>query len=106
LGSFEAGKMVPEFDKAAFALTKPGERSGIVQSKFGYHILQLEARQPAKMRSFDEVRNELIQEIQANAQQEARVADAQAMQKEAQINKEAIEAFAAGYTPKPIKTAP
>ncbi len=106
LGSFEAGKMVPEFDKAAFALTKPGERSGIVQSKFGYHILQLEARQPAKMRSFDEVRNELIQEIQANAQQEARVADAQAMQKEAQINKEAVEAFAAGYTPKPIKTAP
>lgn len=106
LGTFEAGKMVPEFDQAAFALTKPGERSGIVQSKFGYHILQLEARHPARTRSFDEVRNELIQEIQANAQQEARVADAQAMQKEAQINKEAVEAFAAGYTPKPIKTAP
>ncbi len=106
LGSFEAGKMVPEFDKAAFALTKPGERSGIVESKFGYHILQLEARQPARTRSFDEVRNELIQEVRANAQQEARVNDAQALQKEAQINKDAIDAFAAGYMPKAVKIAP
>lgn len=106
LGFFEAGKMVPEFDKAAFALTKPGELSGIVQSKFGYHILQLEGRHPARTRSFDEVRNELIQEIRANAQQEARANDAQAMQKEAKINKEAIEAFAASYEPKPAKAAP
>ena len=106
LGFFEAGKMVPEFDKAAFALTKPGERSGIVQSKFGYHILQLEGRHPARTRSFDEVRNELIQEIRANVQQEARANDAQAMQKEAKINKEAIEAFAASYEPKPAKAVP
>ncbi|WP_375576987.1 peptidylprolyl isomerase [Paracidovorax oryzae] len=106
LGFFEAGKMVPEFDKAAFALTKPGQLSGIVESKFGYHILQLEGRHAARTRSFDEVRGELMQEVRANVQQEARVADAQAMQKEAKINKEAIEAFAAGYNPQPVKTAP
>lgn len=106
LGYFEAGKMVPEFEKAAFALTRPGELSGIVKTQFGYHILKLENRQPARTRSFDEVRNELVQEIRATAQQEARVNDAQALQKEATINKEAIENFAAGYMPKPAKTTP
>ncbi|SFD43151.1 peptidylprolyl isomerase [Paracidovorax konjaci] len=106
LGFFEAGKMVPEFDKAAFALTKPGELSDIVQSKFGYHILQLQGRHPARTRTFDEAKDELVQEVRNNAQQEARVADAQALQKEAKINKEAIETFAAGYTPKPAKAAP
>jgi peptidyl-prolyl cis-trans isomerase C len=64
LGFFTKDQMVPEFSDAAFKL-KPGEISGPVKSPFGWHIIKLEERRPVAPPSFEqmqeEIRNQLAQ---------------------------------------------
>ena len=64
LGFFSRGVMMPEFETAAFALEKGG-RSGIVKSAFGFHIIEVTDIKPQHTRPFDEVRDELVKEYQA-----------------------------------------
>jgi peptidyl-prolyl cis-trans isomerase D len=63
LGWVTHGQMVPNFEKAAFAL-KPGETSGVVETEYGYHILQEEERQDAHTQSFEEAKPVLFAEAQ------------------------------------------
>lgn len=62
LGFFAKGAMVKAFEDAAFSL-KPNEISGVVESEFGFHIIQVTELKPAKQRSFDEVRAEITGEV-------------------------------------------
>ena len=39
LGSFGKGQMVPEFENAAFSM-EVGQVSGVVETAFGYHLIQ------------------------------------------------------------------
>ena len=56
------GQMVPEFDAAAFAL-KPKELSGIVTTQYGYHIIQVTEKEPARVKPFEEVKATLEDEL-------------------------------------------
>ncbi|MGH9645170.1 MAG: peptidylprolyl isomerase, partial [Bryobacteraceae bacterium] len=66
LGWFVRNQMVPEFDSVAFTL-KPKEFSGVVTSQFGYHIIQVLEKDPAKLKPFEEVKDELAKEVRAQA---------------------------------------
>lgn len=58
LGFFKKGMMVPEFEKAAFAL-KPGEVSDVVETPRGFHIIKLEAVKKAGTKPYEEVKDKI-----------------------------------------------
>lgn len=57
-GWIQHGQTVPEFDKAAFDLKK-GETSGLVRSTFGFHIIHVDDKQQAHVKSLDEVKDQI-----------------------------------------------
>ena len=68
LGFFSKDRMVAPFADAAFAL-KPGETSGVVQTRFGYHIIRVEERHDARTVPLDEVRDRIRQGLVQEGQQ-------------------------------------
>jgi peptidyl-prolyl cis-trans isomerase D len=58
LGWIAHGQTVANFDKTAFALN-PGQLSGVIETEYGYHILQVEDKQTAHTQTFDEVKPQL-----------------------------------------------
>ena len=69
LGEFGRGQMVPEFDKAAFEM-EVDLVSEPVKSQFGYHIIKVTAKNEEGEGSFDEVKEQLSQQLLGMKQQE------------------------------------
>jgi peptidyl-prolyl cis-trans isomerase D len=62
LDYFSRGRMVPEFEAAAFAI-EVGQVSDIVKSQFGFHIIKVTDKKPAVTRSLDEVRPQIEEQL-------------------------------------------
>ena len=58
LGYFGAGQMVPEFEKAAFALEPGSYTKEPVQSQFGWHVIKVEDKRAKQPPAFDEVKDQ------------------------------------------------
>ena len=70
LGAFGKGQMVPEFEKAAYAL-KVGEISGPVKTSFGYHVIKREAPQAERSIAFAEIKDRLTAALEQQKQMAA-----------------------------------
>jgi parvulin-like peptidyl-prolyl isomerase len=59
LGTFSRGELVEEFEAVAFSMNA-GEISPVVVTGFGYHVIKLRERQPARPKPFAEVREQVL----------------------------------------------
>ena len=69
LGMFAQGRMVPEFERAAFAL-KQGEVSDVVKTQYGYHVIMVTERKDGERRPFDQVKEQIKATLRNKAIQE------------------------------------
>ncbi|WP_419149290.1 SurA N-terminal domain-containing protein, partial [Pseudoalteromonas 'SMAR'] len=67
----ERDMMDPEFEAAAFELAEVGDITDVVESEFGFHIIQLTDIQTQQVQSFEEVKDELRAELEKTAKIDA-----------------------------------
>ena len=106
LPPFGRGRMVPEFEQAAFQLQKPGELAGPVKTNFGYHLVQLIEHLPAVEPVFEDYRDKLIEGLRIQRQQQIREELWREAQKDVQYEQAAIDAAVGGQPAVPLKSAP
>jgi peptidyl-prolyl cis-trans isomerase C len=69
LGTFGRGQMVPEFDKAAFE-QEIDAIGPVIETSFGYHIIQVTERTKAGERALDDVKDEIKEHLTNKAKQD------------------------------------
>ncbi len=102
LGPSQRGRMVPEFDSAIFT-QKIGDTK-VVKSQFGYHIVQVESRQPAHLQAL----NEVLPNIQATLSRDkiSQAEESFAKQLTSEAIKNGLEKTAAAHHLEAVTTPP
>ena len=84
LNYFQRGRMVAEFNDAAFAL-QPGQLSGVVTTQYGYHIIKVTDRKPEHVVPLAEVTPQIKQYLQRQKKQDRQNAFIEELKKKAKI---------------------
>ncbi len=78
LGFFGQGRMVPEFETAAFALEKGAYTKKPVKTQFGYHVIKVDDKRDQPLPTYEQskaqIRQVMLTEAYAKAVQEGREA--------------------------------
>jgi peptidyl-prolyl cis-trans isomerase D len=82
LGWIGKGQMAAEFEKAAFALPK-GQTSDVVKTLDGFHIVRVDDKQEAHVKSIDEVKSQIEPILKHQMGQQAAQKKAEALLKDA-----------------------
>ncbi len=102
LGFAQRGRMVPEFDNAIFT-QKIGDIE-IVKSQFGYHVVQVEDRQPKHTQPLNEVLPQIQATLERDASSQAQENYARTLTSEA--NRDGLEKTAAAHHLEVVTTPP
>jgi peptidyl-prolyl cis-trans isomerase D len=92
LGWIGRGRTVPEFEKAAFSLGK-GQTSDLVKSSYGFHIVHVEDKQQAHLKTLAEAKSEIEEKVKQ--QKTARATEAAANALLSQARTAGFDAIAA-----------
>ena len=84
LGEFTKGKMVPEFEEAAFSIEE-GKVSNPVKTQFGYHLIKVKYKKEAGDSTLEEVKDQITQQVIGMKQQEIYMGKTEALRRKYEI---------------------
>lgn len=94
------GSLAPEIEDVAFAL-KNDQITGPVKTKFGYHVILMHDKRPARENSYEQVKELIMEQIKFLKQQEQYEKIAEALRKK--YNVQILLPAASGATPPPAR---
>ncbi len=94
LGWIFRGQTEPGFEQVAFNL-KVGDVGGVAETSYGYHVIKSEGTEPAKVKSMQEVRDEIATELTTQKATELVQQTAERLRGQVAANPDNIEAIVA-----------